>query len=205
MSYRHPSRFLLVGTMNPEEGELRPQLLDRFGLACRDLRGAGRWVPEVDRGACAAFEGEDAGFREEWDRKDEGRRGAAALPRVGVPGEILESIVAVVAELGVAGHRGDITVLKAAKALAAIKGIPSPDDECLSDGLALHRLKEDPFDRRLRRERSRRGAVPVRLVLPLSVPEGAVAVQFRRVALDIDHRGAVDRVHPPTRKRFPSD
>jgi magnesium chelatase subunit I len=66
-----------------------------------------------------------------------------------LPGEILESIIAVVAELGVAGHRGDITVLKTAKALAAIKGIPSPDEECLSDAFRLalpHRLKEDPFE-----------------------------------------------------------
>ncbi len=89
-----------------------------------------------------------------WDREDDELRARlvaarAALPRVEVSREILESIGAVVAELGVAGHRGDITVLKAAKALAAIKGIPSPDEECLSDAFRLalpHRLKEDPFE-----------------------------------------------------------
>jgi magnesium chelatase subunit I len=154
VSYRHPSRFLLVGTMNPEEGELRPQLLDRFGL-CVEISGerdVGFRKSIVER--VLLFEGEDAGFREKWDRRDEELRARlvaarAALPRVEVPGEILESIVAVVGELGVAGHRGDITVLKASKALAAIKGIPSPDEECLSDAFRLalpHRLKEDPFE-----------------------------------------------------------
>jgi magnesium chelatase subunit I len=154
VSYRHPSRFLLVGTMNPEEGELRPQLLDRFGL-CVEITGerdVGFRKSIVER--VLLFEGQDAGFREKWDKKDEELRARlvaarAALPGVEVSGEILESIVAVVAELGVAGHRGDITVLKASKALAAIKGIPSPDEECLSDAFRLalpHRLKEDPFE-----------------------------------------------------------
>ncbi len=154
VSYRHPSRFLLVGTMNPEEGELRPQLLDRFGLCVeisgeRDVKLRKSIVERV-----LLFEGEDEGFRETWDRRDEELRARLvaardALPGVGVSGEILESIVAVIAELGVAGHRGDITVLKAAKALAAIKGITSPDEECLADAFRLalpHRLKEDPFE-----------------------------------------------------------
>ena len=154
VSYRHPSRFLLVGTMNPEEGELRPQLLDRFGL-CVEVAGereVGMRKSIVER--VLLFEGNDEEFRSKWDRLDEELRGRLiaardALPRVRVSGEILESIVSVVAELGVAGHRGDITVMKAAKALAAIKGILSPDEECLSDAFRLalpHRLKEDPFE-----------------------------------------------------------
>jgi len=100
------------------------------------------------------FEGGDEEFLEAWDRKDRELRdrlvaAREALPKVGVPETILESIVAVVAELGVAGHRGDITVLKAAKALAAFRGISAPDEECLSDAFRLalpHRLKEDPFE-----------------------------------------------------------
>ncbi len=154
VSYRHPSRFLLVGTMNPEEGELRPQLLDRFGL-CVEVTGE-REVEKrksiVER--VLQFEGGDEEFRTRWDRLDRELRerliaARDALPGVQVSGEILESIVTVVAELGVAGHRGDITVMKAAKALAAIKGISSPDEECLSDAFRLalpHRLKEDPFE-----------------------------------------------------------
>jgi magnesium chelatase subunit I len=154
VSYRHPSRFLLVGTMNPEEGELRPQLLDRFGL-CVEISGerdVGLRKRIVER--VLLFEKDDDRFHAKWDAEDlalRGRLAAArvALPGVEVPDDILESTVAVVAELGVAGHRGDITVLKAAKALAAIKGIPAPDPECLSDAFRLalpHRLKEDPFE-----------------------------------------------------------
>ena len=69
VSYRHPSRFLLVGTMNPEEGELRPQLLDRFGL-CVEISGerdVGLRKSIVER--VLLFEGEDAGFRSMWDRR----------------------------------------------------------------------------------------------------------------------------------------
>jgi Mg-chelatase subunit ChlI len=154
MSYRHPSRFLLVGTMNPEEGELRPQLLDRFGL-CVEISGereVGSRKAIVER--VLLFERDDDAFHDTWGREDRELRGRLmearrVLPGVRIPEEVLESVVAVVAELGVAGHRGDITVLKAAKALAAIKGIPAPDEECLSDGFRLalpHRLKEDPFE-----------------------------------------------------------
>src|SRR5512145_758629 len=74
VSYRHPSRFLLVGTMNPEEGELRPQLLDRFGL-CVEISGerdVGFRKSIVER--VLLFEGDDAGFQEKWNRKDDGLR-----------------------------------------------------------------------------------------------------------------------------------
>jgi magnesium chelatase subunit I len=154
VSYRHPSRFLLVGTMNPEEGELRPQLLDRFGL-CVEIGGE-REVESrkaiVER--VLLHEKGDAAFHARWDLEDRALRdrlaaAREALPDIGLPEPVLESVVTVVAELGVAGHRGDITVLKAAKALAAIKGIPTPDVECLSDAFRMglpHRLKEDPFE-----------------------------------------------------------
>jgi Mg-chelatase subunit ChlI len=100
------------------------------------------------------FEQDDDRFREKWEREDRELRdrlvaAREGLPGVDVPEALLESVVAVVAELGVAGHRGDITVLKAAKALAAIKGVGAPDEDCLSDAFRLalpHRLKEDPFE-----------------------------------------------------------
>src|SRR5512134_387148 len=154
VSYRHPSRFLLVGTMNPEEGELRPQLLDRFGL-CVEISGerdVGFRKSIVER--VLLFEGEDAGFLSVWGLEESRLRSAVceareSLARIHVSENLVKTIVAVVAELGVAGHRGDITVLKASKALAAIKGVPTPDEECLSDAFRLalpHRLKEDPFE-----------------------------------------------------------
>jgi Mg-chelatase subunit ChlI len=179
VTYSHPSRFLLVGTMNPEEGELRPQLLDRFGL-CVEVRGEKDLALRrqiVER--VLAFERGDEWFRETWTREDAVLRNRIAgsremLPSIGVPDHILGAVVEVVSDLGVAGHRGDITVLKCAKALAAVKGIETPDEECLADSFRLslpHRLKEDPFDeaasgkRRLDAVLSRFGVQPQRTIV----------------------------------------
>ncbi|HEU5361092.1 MAG TPA: AAA family ATPase [Candidatus Deferrimicrobiaceae bacterium] len=154
VTFSHPSRFILVGTMNPEEGELRPQLLDRFGL-CVEISGE----REIDRRKAIvdrvlSFERDDASFLEEWGARDAELRerivsARERLPSILVTDEVLHAVVEVVAELGVAGHRGDITILKCAKALAAIKGIGTPDEECLADAFRMslpHRLKEDPFE-----------------------------------------------------------
>jgi Mg-chelatase subunit ChlI len=154
VTYQHPSRFLLVGTMNPEEGELRPQLLDRFGL-CVEISGEKEILLRkqiVDR--VLSFESGEPGFLEEWAEKDAALRerivsARRKLPGIRVSDEILHAVVEVVSELGVAGHRGDITILKSAKALAALKGIDLPDEECLADAFRMslpHRLKEDPFE-----------------------------------------------------------
>jgi magnesium chelatase subunit I len=154
VTYSHPSRFLLVGTMNPEEGELRPQLLDRFGLCVevsgeKDLSLRRQIVERV-----LAFERDDRGFTARWEREDAALRerlvaARGLLASIEVPDHVLGAVVEVVADLGVAGHRGDITILKCAKALAAVKGIAAPDEECLADSFRLslpHRLKEDPFE-----------------------------------------------------------
>jgi magnesium chelatase subunit I len=154
VTYTHPSRFILVGTMNPEEGELRPQLLDRFGLCVevtgeKDLSLRRRIVEHV-----LAFEQDAPEFRRHWEREDEVLRerlvaARGMLPSVELSDQVLDAVVEVVADLGVAGHRGDITIIKCAKALAAVKGIALPDEECLADAFRLslpHRLKEDPFE-----------------------------------------------------------
>ncbi len=154
VTYTHPSRFILIGTMNPEEGELRPQLLDRFGLCVevsgeKDLSLRRRIVERV-----LEFERDEPGFLEKWRREDDALRerlvsARRMLPSVEVSGSVLDAVVEVVVELGVAGHRGDITILKCARALAAVKGLETPDEECLADSFRLslpHRLKEDPFE-----------------------------------------------------------
>ncbi len=154
VTYQHPSRFLLVGTMNPEEGELRPQLLDRFGL-CVEVSGEKEIALRkqiVDR--VLSFEREEPEFLAEWDERDAVLRerllsARRLLPSVRVSDDVLQAVVEVASELGVAGHRGDITILKSAKALAAFKGIGIPDEECLADAFRMslpHRLKEDPFE-----------------------------------------------------------
>jgi len=142
VSYRHPSRFLLVGTMNPEEGELRPQLLDRFGL-CVEISGERDVVLRksiVER--VLLFEGEDAGFREKWDRKDEEMRivvraARAGLGQVYIADHLLKMVTEVNVTLGIAGHRGDLAILKTARALAALRGGAELSPADLRDAIRL--------------------------------------------------------------------
>jgi magnesium chelatase subunit D len=127
LAFRHPSRFVLVGTMNPEEGDLRPQLLDRFGLAVEV-------EPMADPTARAevvrrrlAFEADPPGFLARWADADrrEGRRIAEArrlLPSVVVPEPVLDTLCARCAREGAEGLRADLTIYKAASALAAYEG-----------------------------------------------------------------------------------
>ncbi|GAB4373188.1 MAG: hypothetical protein Kow00128_22540 [Deltaproteobacteria bacterium] len=101
-----------------------------------------------------SYEGGEAEFFAEWEEKDAALKEAVRearrnLPAVRVPDEVLHAVVEAVAELGVAGHRGDITILKSARALAALRGLDAPDEPCLADALRMslpHRLKEDPFE-----------------------------------------------------------
>jgi len=127
VTYSHPSRFLLVGTMNPEEGELRPQLLDRFGL-CVEISGEKEISLRkqiVDR--VLSFEREEPEFLAKREREDrqilrQVRDGRSRLHDIHVPDRIVKTVTETVATLGVAGHRGDIAILKSARALAALRG-----------------------------------------------------------------------------------
>jgi magnesium chelatase subunit I len=127
VSVQHPSRFILVGTMNPEEGELRPQILDRFALhVVTDHIVDRRARVEIVR-RNTAFEADPAGFSARFapqQRELRSRIVAARrlLPRVTVPQPIYEHVGASHAQLRVDGHRPDIATIKAAKALAAFQG-----------------------------------------------------------------------------------
>ena len=154
VSVRHPSRFILVGTMNPEEGELRPQLLDRFGITV-EVSGNPDPVDRVEvvrrrlRYEAAPYE-----FRSEWSSADadvassveEARR---RLPGVGLEEGILFGISTLCAELGVDGLRGDLVTAKTARVLAAWD---ARDEVVLDDVkraalLALsHRRRRGPFE-----------------------------------------------------------
>jgi magnesium chelatase subunit I len=149
VSVWHPARFILVGTMNPEEGELRPQLLDRFGL-CVDVTGI-RDVKDrveiIERRE--AWEEDPEGFAAEYADAEsaEAARIATAISRltaVGVPRPILEAIAELNVSLGVDGHRADLVGRKAAQALAALEGIASVSeaevDEVI-DMVLSHRVK----------------------------------------------------------------
>lgn len=127
LSFAHPARFILVGTMNPEEGELRPQLLDRFGL-CVNIEGVRD--PE-DRVAVmerrAAFDQDPQAFCSSWSEQSKvlSKKIETAInlyPKVTIERALLFEIASFCLEVGVDGHRGDIVILKTAKTLAAFNG-----------------------------------------------------------------------------------
>ena len=127
VSFSHPSHFILVGTMNPEEGDLRPQLLDRFGL-CVNIQGI---FDREERMEVArrrlAYEGNPFAFAEtvapEEERLREAiRQAQLLLPRVTLPEPPMEMIVGISIDMAVDGHRSDIVMAKTALTLAALHG-----------------------------------------------------------------------------------
>jgi Mg-chelatase subunit ChlI len=150
MSVTHPSRFILVGSMNPEEGALRPQILDRFGLHAK----AQRLLDPMDRmeviRRSEAFLRDPLAFRKthEPQQAELRRRINVArdlLPRVQAPQSVMESIAKICTRLQVDGYRPDIVMIRAAKALAAFndREIVLPDDLLMASNLALsHRTRK---------------------------------------------------------------
>ncbi|MGX7829509.1 putative cobaltochelatase [Actinokineospora sp. 24-640] len=154
VSVSHASSFLLVGTMNPEEGELRPQLLDRFGLTV-EVRAS----REVDTRAEVirrrlAYEADPAGFAATWAPADADlaariATARAALPGVALPDAELRRIAAVCAAFDVDGMRADLVVARAATAHAAWRGgdrVTEADVEVAARLALPHRRRRDPFD-----------------------------------------------------------
>jgi magnesium chelatase subunit I len=149
VSVSHPSRFILVGTMNPEEGDLRPQLLDRFGL-CVDVAGIRdvmQRVQIVERRE--EFEEDPEAFALRYDARETAEaeriaRAIRSLPDVEVDREILIGIAAVGIELEVDGHRADIVTRKSAQALAAYENrdrVRFDDVESVAPAVLAHRVK----------------------------------------------------------------
>ncbi|HEX2740747.1 MAG TPA: putative cobaltochelatase [Rubrobacter sp.] len=154
VSVRHPSRFILVGTMNPEEGELRPQLLDRFGVTV-EVSGSPDPADRVEVvRRRLRYEDDPEEFAGEWSAMD-GELAASVesarmrLPTVDLDEEILFRISTLCADLGVDGLRGDLVTAKTARTLAAWD---ARDDVLLDDVkraalLALsHRRRRGPFE-----------------------------------------------------------
>jgi Mg-chelatase subunit ChlI len=154
ISFTHPARFILIGTMNPEEGDLRPQLLDRFAL-CVDIRGihdAPARMAIMERNL--AYEADPEAFREEWEAREQAlsreiARARLLLSDVRYAQSDLATIATMMGELSVDGHRADLVVLKAARAHAAFRGHTHLNDRdiLLAAELALpHRLKRHPLE-----------------------------------------------------------
>lgn len=154
VSFSHPARFVLVGTMNPEEGDLRPQLLDRFGMVA-DVVGE-REVEdraEVVRRRLA-FERDEQAFVKEYEPKQQALRdriaaAQALLPSVSISDTVLEKAAEISIALQVDGHRSDITMVKTAMTIAAYNDRTGilPEDMLLSAKLTLpHRMRRRPFE-----------------------------------------------------------
>ena len=154
VSFSHPSRFILVGTMNPEEGELRPQLLDRFGLSVdvKGDRGMEQRMEVVRRRL--AFDMDPKGYiervAEESDKLRERIINARRiLPDVIADDSILKAVVTVTTNFGIDGHRADITMMKAAKANAALDGrtdVTKDDIRAVAALVLSHRMRRRPFE-----------------------------------------------------------
>ena len=154
ISVSHPARFTLVGTMNPEEGELRPQLLDRFGL-CVSIQGIQDTTARVQvMERRVAFEQDPETFCSGWEAESQALReriqSAARLhPQVTIEHDKLISIAEQCKALGVDGHRADIITLKAAKALAAWNGCTEVVERDVQTAAQLalpHRMRRLPFE-----------------------------------------------------------
>ena len=153
ISISHRSEFILVGTMNPEEGDLRPQLLDRFGLAVEvDSRFTLEERQQVVKRRIA-YEADPQGFMEEWrqaeeDERERVRRSQTLLPQVQVSDDILSLITSICAEYDIDGMRGDIVMYKTASTIAAYEDRTEVNAEDVREAAnlaLLHRQRRQPF------------------------------------------------------------
>ncbi len=155
ISIAHPAKFTLIGSGNPEEGELRPQLLDRFGLMAeiRTITDIDTRIDIVKRRL--SFERDPVAFRAEYEPAQKELRGRLVgardrLDTVEVPDQVLRFIAKLCVTLDVDGHRGEITLLNAALANAAFEGrsqITLDDIRAVATLSLRHRLRKDPLDR----------------------------------------------------------
>jgi magnesium chelatase subunit D len=154
VSFSHPSQFVLVGTMNPEEGEVRPQLLDRFALSV-EVKG----IPYREARAeivrrRVAFENDPASFIAARQKDQEQTRrkivdASKLLPKVKLSDEMLDLITQICVDFAVDGHRADITMYKTACTIAAFKGRTEVVEEDIKEAAELalpHRRRRQPFE-----------------------------------------------------------
>ncbi|XP_078177336.1 magnesium-chelatase subunit ChlI, chloroplastic-like [Carex rostrata] len=154
ISISHPARFILIGSGNPEEGELRPQLLDRFGMHAQvgTVRDAELRVKIVEERAL--FDKDPKSFRESYKAEQEKLQeqitaARSNLPAVQMDRDLRVKISKVCAELNVDGLRGDIVTNRAAKSLAALKGrekVTAEDIATVIPNCLRHRLRKDPLE-----------------------------------------------------------
>ena len=154
ISFEHPSRFILVGSMNPEEGEIRPQLLDRFGL-CVEIRGERDLSVRTEIVARRlAFDADPKGFTEACAEetqkiKDSVLEAREILSAAPMDKDLIERASNVALYFEMEGHRADITMVRAARANAALNGrdkTVKDDLEVVAPMVMSHRVKRKPFE-----------------------------------------------------------
>jgi Mg-chelatase subunit ChlI len=152
ISIRHPALFSLIGTMNPEEGELRPQLLDRFGL-CVEVKGLNdvqQRIEIIKERVC--FEKNPKGYIEKIKEKEKNlgneiEKAIKRLNSITITDELLSQVVNICLKVGVDGHRADLVIVKTALTIAALEN-KEVDREIIikASELALpHRIRRKPF------------------------------------------------------------
>ncbi|MDK2940602.1 MAG: magnesium chelatase subunit [Acetobacterium sp.] len=154
VSFFHPSRFILVGTMNPEEGDLRPQLLDRFGMVV-DVIGERNPEKRIDViKNRLAYEKDKEAFAKQFttdqqELRDRILMAKKLLEKVSYSDQMLEIAVKISIELEVDGHRADIAMIKTAMTIAAFKGqteVAPADMQEAAELVLPHRLRRTPFE-----------------------------------------------------------
>lgn len=153
VSFSHPSRFILIGTMNPEEGDLRPQLLDRFGL-CVDVTG----ITDPDERILVIerhieYENSSDSFSSKWHDSDNELRNIILqarklLPKVTCHQDMYRLIVSISLDMGVDGHRADLYMLKTAQTIAALNQRTEVTEDDIREAAELvlnHRMRRAPF------------------------------------------------------------
>lgn len=154
ISLSHPAKFILIGTMNPEEGELRPQMLDRFGLQVT-VEG----IADVDDRVAIVrvadeFEVDPHAFMEKYDAEQKRLTekivtAKKILPKVRISDEIVRRIAQTCVDMGVMTHRAEITIVRTAKTIAAFNGRDEVTVDDVREAMALalpHRMRKKPFE-----------------------------------------------------------
>jgi len=154
LSVRHPARFVLIGSGNPEEGELRPQLLDRFGLSVEvktptELQARVEVIKRRDE-----FERDKSAFVAKWKKQDDALRrkivaGRKRLAEIVLPDELLEQAAKLCMQLGTDGLRAELTLIRAARALASYEqaeAVAVTHLRAVAPPALRHRLRRDPLD-----------------------------------------------------------
>ena len=154
LSVRHPAKFVLIGSGNPEEGELRPQLLDHFGLSVEVRTPTELETRIAIMKLVAAQERDPEAFAGEWAEQDakilkQIARGKTRLPKLETGDDVLTDAAQLCLAVGADGLRGELTLMRAARALAAFKGAKSVRREHLiavAPSALRHRLRRDVLD-----------------------------------------------------------